>query len=348
MKEQCRGDLYRMMSIVLYHHPSLTGEKRILEFSEKGNSKTIEKEHEICFHDGYAMKRYGITDGEIFTLRLSSNGALLSTLQNLLKTIYKRYVEIYHSKWEGNVKTDARIYFSKLNPYHENWTAFYNHEVERYRPTNLSSSKYFEPQDCFFYLLCNNMHPDEELQFTKDVIADLIELLIKHPCDSEEGLYVCMFKMNYIKKHIGSDYQADEAVNNAMRYIGCLFEPDSELIRPYYRVNIKQLMEQILSFPDIYKKMKKVKPNGFTGGFNLVLVYNILGLLNDKNVGIITRGCEELDNYINNYAIDKGFVVKKTERKSYINETDEIDKRSLGSIRKLIAVFLNKTLKGIS
>lgn len=346
MKERHRGQLYRMMSIVLNYHPSLTNEKHILNFCEKEIPKTVETEYEIRFHDAHnnVVKQYSITDNEIINLRLPSNIGQLSIFQYLLQAIFDQYVEMYQDKWEGNVKTDANIFFIKQKPYQEDWNAFYNHEVEKYRPTNLSSSKYLEPQDCFFYLLCDNIHPNKELKFTKDVIVDLIQLLIFRPCNSQEGLYECMFKMNYIKRHIGSKDPADDAVNKAMRYIGCLFEPDCELIMPYYRVKIKQLMEQILSLPDIHEKIAKVKPNGFTGGFNLKLIYNILGRMNGKKLNIISRGCGELDSYINNYAIEKGFVDINMERKSYINETVEIN-NSLKEINALISVFINKTLR---
>ncbi len=270
-KEQHRSDMYRMMAIAFNYIPLLKDNKNGLHFCVKTPEKTVEKEYDVNFHDykKQIVRRYGITDNDIFTLRVPSENTFLITLQNLLKKIYDQHITIYHDKWEGNVKTDADIFFNKLNPIHEDWSAFYNHEIEKYRPTNISNNKLFEPQDCFFFLLCDNIQPNKELMFTKDVVADLIELLIRLQCDSETGLYECMYKMNYIKKHISSNKPADEAKNKAMRYIGCLFELDCKLVMQYYRVVIKQLIEQILSLPSVYRKIAKITPNGFTGGLTL-------------------------------------------------------------------------------
>ena len=329
MKEEKRSDLYRLMAVILNSNQSLLQGGHCLHFSEKKLPEIDEKTYEINFYG--CMKRiekcYSVTENEILTLRLPKENNLLASLQNLLTTIYEQYIEMYHTKWEGNVKTDANSFFGKQYSYQEDWNAFYNHEVEKYRPTNISSDKLFEPQDCFFYLLCDNIYPDNELMFTKDVVADLLELLIEHPSDSQIGLYECMFKMNYIKKHICLENPADSAVEKAMKYIGCLFEPDCKLVRLYYRVHIKQLIVQIFSLPAVKKRMIQVKPNGFTGGFNLKLVYNVLGLLHDKEntiISIITCGSGKLDDFIKNYAIDKGFIKKMGEKKSYITKTDEI------------------------
>ena len=345
MKEEKRSDLYRLMAVILNSNQSFLQEGHCLHFSEKKLPEIDEKTYEINFYG--CMKRiekcYCVTENEMLALRLPKENNLLASLQNLLTTIYEQYIEMYHAKWEGNVKTDANSFFGKQYSYQEDWSAFYNHEVEKYRPTNISNDKLFEPQDCFFYLLCDNIHPDNELMFTKDVVADLLELLIEHPSDSQIGLYECMFKMNYIKKHICLENPADSAVEKAMKYIGCLFEPNCELVMPYYQVHIKQLMAQIFSLPSVKTRVSTVKPNGFTGGFNLVLVYNILGLLNGKT-NIITRGSKIIDNCINEYATKKGFIDKKAERKSYINETDEISDIQDG-IKKIIKSFVKKIIQ---
>ncbi len=113
----------------------------------------------------------------------------------------------------------------------------------------------------------------------------------------------------------------------------------------YYRVIIKQLIEQILSLPSVYKKIAKITPNGFTGGFNIKLIYNVLGLLNTTKVSIITCGSGQLDNYINKFAIKEGLATKMQERKSYINNTDEIED-CMADIKSLISDFVMRTLKG--
>jgi hypothetical protein len=89
--------------------------------------------------------------------------------------------------------------------------------------------------------------------------------------------------------------------------------------------------------------MIQVKPNGFTGGFNLKLVYNVLGLLNGKTIKIINCGSKKLDVYIENYAIEKGFIGKAGEKKSYINETDEIGD-ILDDIKKIRDNFVKRIL----
>ena len=67
---------------------------------------------------------------------------------------------------------------------------------------------------------------------------------------------------------------------------------------------------------DVRTKITIVKPNGFTLGFNLKLVYNLLGLL--KEYGIVISGSEKLDKYINEYNHKRGLIEYTSEKKSHI------------------------------
>jgi hypothetical protein len=83
----------------------------------------------------------------------------------------------------------------------------------------------------------------------------------------------------------------------------------------------------MLSVKGLKENIAEIQPNGFTGGFNLELVYNILGLLHSKEpyYRIIERGSSMIDKNINQYAIDNGLIKETlTERKSYIIEFSKV------------------------
>ena len=162
--------------------------------------------------------------------------------------------------------------------------------------------------------------------------------MIDHPCDSQEGLYECIFRLNYIKGMESKDLIAI-AKDKAMKYIGCLFEKKYNLVKPYYQANFKGLMSQILSLEGIKEKLVKPAPTKkFMGGFNLSLVYNVLGMLSRQ--GVMDAGPEILDKKINSYAKDNNLIDKISERKSFMYDTKEIE-----SERNIIEVIIKEYIE---
>ena len=99
-------------------------------------------------------------------------------------------------------------------------------------------------------------------------------------------------------------------------------------------------MGKILSLNGIRGKLVKVAPTkNFEGGFNLSLVYNVLGLL--RKASIIRGGAGTIDKQIHEYAYNNGLVNKITERKGFIVQTTEI-KEELGTIKTVIQLYLNQ------
>jgi hypothetical protein len=237
----------------------------------------------------------------------------------------------------GSVEIDAKAFFKKNRHHYEDWTDFFYYEIEKYKYGS-PDSDLLKPQRSFYHLVCDNIFPDEPIGFNKYIVAGLIEIIIDHPCDSQEGLYECMFRMNFIKD-MGSKDLITIAKDKAMKYIGCLFEKEFNLVKPYYQSNFKGLMSQILSLEGIKEKLVKPAPTKkFMGGFNLSLVYNVLGMLIRKD--IMNAGAETLDKTINSYARNNNLIDKISERKSFMYETKEIE-----SERNIIEVIIKEYIE---
>ena len=80
------------------------------------------------------------------------------------------------------------------------------------------------------------------------------------------------------------------------------------------------------------------------GGFNLSLVYNVLGMLSRK--GVMDAGPEILDKKINSYAMDNNLIDKISERKSFMYETKEIESER-NIIEVIITQYLNSSIKNM-
>jgi hypothetical protein len=306
------------------------------------------KKHEITFFD-YNKRPYVsyiIDDNDICSLRIPSinndvfedDKNVYKTLQKVLMQLYSEFVQVKQRKWSGSVEVDAKIYFNKNKSFYENWTDFFLYEIEKYK-YGLPENDLLKPQRSFFHLVCDNIQIDEVIGFSQEIVAGLLDIMIEYPDDNQEGLYECIYRMKYIKEREPGG-KAKDAYEKAMKFIGCLFEEDCDLVVPYYKPIIKQLMGKILSLKGISGKLVKVAPTkNFEGGFNLSLVYNVLGLL--REASIIRGGAGTIDKQIHEYAYNNRLVDKITERKSFIGQTTEI-KEELGTIETVIKLYLNQ------
>jgi len=342
--EEQRSYLYKMAGTVLRHTPSIMNKDGNLILFKIDNdakpTKPIDKPHALSFNDYNKRKAFSfkINDEEICALRVpSSNNIVLLTLQNELVQLYNEYVKIRQDKWKGSVEIDAKIFFNKNKVHYEDWADFYYYEIEKYK-YGLSGIDLLKPQRSFYHLICDNIEPNKSIGFNREIVAGLIEILIEYPCNSQEGLYECIFRMKYIQEMDTKDI-TKVALNKAMKFIGRLFEDDCTFVRPYYKPSFKQLMCQILSLKGIKEKLVKPAPTkNFKGGFNLSLVYNILGVL--QKASIISGGAGEIDYQIHKYAYDKGLIDKITERKTYIYDKKEIG-NDMNSINAVIGKYIN-------
>ena len=347
ISSQYRGNLYEMLDIVSGHYPSIEFDNRfVLHMRTKELPKPINKEYEVTLYD-YNKRPYKcfvIDDNDICALRIPSTGNnVLSILQNELDKIYIEYAKVRGYKWRGSVEIDAKTFFNKHELTYENWTDFFYYEIEKYK-YGVPEDDLLKPQRSFFHLVCDNIFLNEVIGFNKEIVEGFIVIMIDHPCDNQEGLYECIFRMNYIKGMESKDLIAIAKVK-AMKYIGCLFEKKYNLVKPYYQANFKDLMSRILSLEGIKEKLVKSAPTKkFVGGFNLSLVYNVLGMLSRK--GVMDAGPEILDKKINSYAMDNNLIDKISERKSFMYETKEIESER-NIIEVIITQYLNSSIKNM-
>ena len=348
MNEEQRSSLYKMAGAILKLTPSLRkkGANGVLfeVIQNTEQTKQYAVPHELSFSDYNKQNVFTfiINDDDICALRIPSvNNTVLSRLQKELNSIYAKYAEVRRDKWMGSVEIDAKAFFKKNRHHYEDWTDFFYYEIEKYKYGS-PDSDLLKPQRSFYHLVCDNIFPDEPIGFNKYIVAGLIEIIIDHPCDSQEGLYECMFRMNFIKD-MGSKDLITIAKDKAMKYIGCLFEKEFNLVKPYYQSNFKGLMSQILSLEGIKEKLVKPAPTKkFMGGFNLSLVYNVLGMLIRKD--IMNAGAETLDKTINSYARNNNLIDKISERKSFMYETKEIESER-NIIEVIIKKYMNSSIK---
>jgi len=358
MNEKQRGILYKMADIVLGYNPIIGFNNQILQsFCIKEVPKHEVKEYKVTFYD-YNKAPYRcliIDENEIYSLRIpsSANGAF-TELKECLKELNSHHVVAYQQQWVKNVETDYGIYSNKQKPYHEDWLGFYDHMIEEYRTVSINDDDWYKPQRCFFLLVCNNVHPNEKLDFDTEIIFDLIDLLKKDTSEKEDshgsqvGLYECMFKINYIKGHIVQRSDSDEAISKAMKYLEPLFSSDCKYVGGKYREKLSHLIKQLLSSQGIKSQISNNTPNGFTGGFNLILVYYILGFLRERGLPkIITCGQQKIDDYLNEKAIENRLIHEddKSNRKNYISTKNDTYKDFRSEIERIIDSFTGQMKK---
>ena len=348
MNEEQRSSLYKMAGAILKLTPSLRKKGangvlfEVIQNTEQTKQYAVPHKLSFCDYNKQNVFTFIINDDDICALRIPSvNNTVLSRLQKELNCIYDNYAEVRRDKWMGSVEIDAKAFFKKNRHHYEDWTDFFYYEIEKYKYGS-PDSDLLKPQRSFYHLVCDNIFPDEPIGFNKYIVAGLIEIIIDHPCDSQEGLYECMFRMNFIKD-MGSKDLITIAKDKAMKYIGCLFEKEFNLVKPYYQSNFKGLMSQILSLEGIKEKLVKPAPTKkFMGGFNLSLVYNVLGMLIRKD--IMNAGAETLDKTINSYARNNNLIDKISERKSFMYETKEIESER-NIIEVIIKKYMNSSIK---
>ena len=330
--EKNRKDIYFLAQYIFVSNPLIQhGTNALMMLEDDGliKCRVVEK-HEIDLYDHHNKKcgTFEIDDNEIDLLRTSDDSfKLYNEIKVLLEDTYAKHVLFFEEKWRNSVETDADGYFHSHNSNIRNWSDYYYYEIGRIRGESRMHSNCYNPQQCFFYLVCDHCRPNEELTFNRSIIANLLLLLSMNKSNSQEGLYECMFKINYIKKKINPLTLSDFAVTKAMEYIQCLFVRGCEHIMPMYQEDLEPIMKDFLNNKNVRTKITMVKPNGFTLGFNLKLVYNLLGLL--KGYGIVISGSEKLDKYINEYNHKRGLIEYTSEKKSHITNYNKKGKSEI-------------------
>ena len=134
-----------------------------------------------------------------------------------------------------------------------------------------------------------------------------------------------------------------------MKYLEPLFAPDCEYVIDKFRVKLRVLMQNLLNYQGIKPDMTTITPNGFTGGFNLQLVYNILGTLRTTVPVILTKGKDWIDDDLGSKAVQNGVIHKddKRIRGHFMYEKCNVYNKYYNEMVNIIYSFINR-IKGDS
>ena len=229
-----------------------------------------------------------------------------------LSEIYNEYSKEYKERWEHEVLLGYEEY--RTDDKTVDWGTYKRIWKKRVFPS-VPGEIYPDPPKCYYDILFFNDKSGQMLDICDPkIIAGLFDKLIMNNDKDQKPLYWCMICWNYLKERAD-----DSALGKAKRYIEPIY--NGEFVIGGYKNKIRLILDAFFSMPDIEKKITKIEPKGFDGGFNLKLVYNYLGLLIKKEV-LYKKG-KEIDKIINENAFSKGLTNRcKVERKHYINDWD--------------------------
>lgn len=236
--------------------------------------------------------------------------------------------------WKNSLETDIENFTRIHNMQEQAWELFYANRINEYKEQAYYNA--FNPQQCYRSIVVQNVQPGKMVEFSREIARMLITTLIENQDVNQTFLYESKYRINYVKEQIEvirtpKDIYQD-AIDKALKYISPLF--GSKFVHTNYSTRIESTIRVLLDIPKVYKDMALEKPNGFHGGFNLKMVYNILGFLFSKQVLIKSQsGIDKLissnnDNaerkhYIIDYNTDKEFkkIIPSLEKK--LNEIDQ-------------------------
>ena len=346
-KEKYRKEIYTVMFILTYVY-ELSANPRICEGMQL-QTCVYGKLEKDCFQSFSLLDaKSPLTAEELAVL----NGPSLSEEE-------RKIVMSHLNRFRGRVNVDAEL-SSYVTPYH------------KFRLDLLT------PQQCvevFFKKLdklkADNPYPEdtpiEDVATPKCYLAFLAENLSGKLIDWKENnplvnglMYLIYIKqgqnivyvakevtvMNYIIEHMADAVDAtddeallNETIEKALDFIDVIF-CDEFIGKANSSESLKSKFRVILRDSELRKKLTQISPNKFNGGFNLVLVYNVIGLL--MNQGLIKKNYSKMDSVIataNKQFNSKG---KLLERKTYIScwnieDDSELTKKM---IDKIIATYL--------
>lgn len=264
------------------------------------------------------------TNDDIAALGDPHNSPFIDEIVDVVNNIYAEYTNnavITHA-WQYNVNEDADIYSkSQLKPFTD-WLNFYSYKVDDIKKTSANNG--FKPQYCYFGIAVKGKHSE----FDDSTVRNLLRILIQNRSDDQTGLYECRYKLDYAWKKMEAQFNEKtttdpviKSINNALLYIDPIFT--SDYVNPNYRLNIKDIITELLHLQDLKDLIVQSRPNGFNGGFNLQLVYCLLGLLIDENGGycfLEKQHGKTLDRFLAEKNLNKKPAMESyiVERKHYI------------------------------
>lgn len=246
-----------------------------------------------------------------------------------------------------------KIKLSMLTP--QEWLDIFFDRVNELKtkneyPANVDIENVSTPK-CYLAFLAENMSEDK-IEFGNDdpLVNGLLYLIyIK---DYKDIAYIAkeILALNYIIEQMAdavmssdSEVALNAAIEKALDFIEVVFTSQFRC-KTTSDVELREKFKQILKDKELCDKVCKISPNKFDGGFNLMLVYNIIGLFRDMK--LVTGGISTIATAIavsKNQINDKG---KPQIRKEYISnwnvEVGDHKQTELNKalIKRLEAVYL--------
>lgn len=131
----------------------------------------------------------------------------------------------------------------------------------------------------------------------------------------------------------------NETIEKALDFIDVIF--GEEFIgKANSSDSLKSKFRVILRDSELRKKITQISPNKFNGGFNLVLVYNVIGLFMDQ--GLIKGKYSKIDSEIAKANRQLSLKGKLLERRTYIScwNIDNTSELTRKIIDKIISTYL--------
>jgi len=271
---------------------------------------------------------------------------------NLLKEINKEYISIHEKSWAQSILNSLCLNEKDLEKLSKiRFTQIYMNELSSIEEMVKKSNDRYKAPICYYGILFENtkIGVTQELTINRKITADVIHAMINNSNIDQRGLYEEMYTLNFYSLH--SDISSIKMINKIKSEPGLqsviknypTVEKILEFISPilnsnYINSNVltvpetKQLIKDILCDYQVNKSINKERPATRRGqtkmGFNLGLVYNIIGALKNSCLLYIWR-------------IEK-IKEKEWAGDSNIGKKEEAEKQSL--IKQVTAKELDQAL----
>ena len=303
----------------------------------------------------YRKARYSIGAEELAVF----NGSCLSEEdKQAVRNRMSRFAQFQNSqiiqKSLGHYAIERRkIKLNMLTP--QEWLDIFIDRVNELRikneyPANVDIEDVNTPK-CYFAFLVENISEDKiELSNDEPLVNGLLYLIYIKGYKDIAYIAKEILILNYIIDHMAdavmssdSEVALNTAIEKAVDFIDVVFTSKFRC-KTYSDVELKSKFKQILKDKELCDKVCKISPNKFDGGFNLVLVYNIIGLFRD--IKLINGGISTIATAI---AVSRNQINEKGKpqiRKEYISnwniEIGEHKQTELSKnlIKRLEAIYL--------
>lgn len=347
-KEKYRKEIYSVMLLLIYVY-ELSAHSGICNGKQLQESVNMRLEND-CFQSFTLLDANSpLTAEELAVL----NGPSLSEEE-------RKIVMSHLNRFKDRVNVDAAL-SSYVTPYHklrldlltpQQCVEVFFKKLDRLKadnpyPEDASIEDIATPK-CYLAFLAENIYSGELIDWEENnsLVNGLMYLIyIKQ---GKDIVYIVkeVTVFNYIIEHMADaiDVTDDETLLNetiekALNFIDVIF--GEEFIgKANSSDSLKSKFRVILRDSELRKKITQISPNKFNGGFNLVLVYNVIGLFIDQ--GLIKGKYSKIDSEIAKANGQLSLKGKLLERRTYIScwNIDNTSELTRKIIDKIISTYL--------